>query len=149
MVDTSPNMQINLTIKGEICIYTDLYTVAFTPLDFLIATNAIVRCIRIRPANYSAFLFHPTFTLFFLSYLLLLSLFLSFFFPPFQESDTTASNGDPCKRKIPSFGHEFQFPLFARQVAAKTAYINVRYTLQRFPHPREPNYPRNLADELE
>lgn len=72
-------MQINLTIKGEICIYTDLYTVAFTPLDFLIATNAIVRCIRIRPANYSAFLFHPTFTLFFLSYLPLLSLFLSFF----------------------------------------------------------------------
>lgn len=104
-------MQINLTIKGEICIYTDLYTVAFTPLDFLIATNAIVRCIRIRPANYSAFLFHPTFTLFFLSYLLLLSLFLSFFFPPFQESDTTASNGDPCKRKIPSFGHEFQFSI--------------------------------------
>lgn len=104
-------MQINLTIKGEICIYTDLYTVAFTPLDFLIATNAIVRCIRIRPANYSALLFHPTFTLFFLSYLLLLSLFLSFFFPPFQESDTTASNGDPCKRKIPSFGHEFQFSI--------------------------------------
>ena len=87
VVDSSPNMQINLTIKGEICIYTDLYTVAFTPLDFLIATNGIVRCIaiRIRPATRKLLPIplYPTFTLFlYLSFpppLHCLSFFLSFF----------------------------------------------------------------------
>lgn len=95
-------MQINLTIKGEICIYTDLYTVAFTPLDFLIATNGIVRSYsystrdsQITPySSLSDFtrslsLSLPFFPFFLpLPFFLLPSLSFPFFPPPVSDSET-------------------------------------------------------------